>query len=109
MGTGRSRGGDKVNREEAKRWAALFTALANGEELQYRSGGKWTTTSQINPVAHVAAQYRIKPKPIELEVWYNPNPSEHMRSAIGVDAHTVDVNYWKARGYTKIKVREVQD
>ena len=101
---------NNLKREEAKKWAALFTALANGEELQYRSGGKWTTTSKINPVAHVAAQYRIKPKPIEFEVWYNPNPPARSRNIIGVSENCAsDDNFWKERGYTKIKVCEVQD
>lgn len=111
MGTDRNRGGDEVNREEAKKWVKLFQAVADGEQLQFYSdsSASWADVRNTpNVGCWPARRYRVKPKPVELEVWYNPNPPGHLRSVIG--AGTVSGDYiWKEKGYTKIKVREVQD
>ena len=103
-----------MNREEAKKWAALFQAVADGESLQRYSHktNRWEDLSigeRPNVHTYFPHEYRIKPKPIEIEVWYNPNPPGHLRSVIGAAAHTAGDSSWKAKGYTKIKVREVQD
>lgn len=95
-----------MNREEAKKWAELFTAAAEGEEIQKQVNGKWATVTSIQTYGHSPSRYRVKPGPVEVWVWYNPNPPDHLKNVIGADS---DDAYWKAKGYTKIKVREVQD
>lgn len=99
-----------MKREEAKKWAELFQAIGDGGQIQFYSNnnGSWIDVTQPNIGCWPAERYRVKPKPIELEVWYNPNPPGHLRSVIGTG--TVSGDYiWKEKGYTKIKVREVQD
>lgn len=102
-----------MNREEAKKWAALFQAVADGESLQRYScrSSQWEDLSSgecPNVYTYFPHEYRVKPKPIEFEVWYNPNPRPGLRRAVSVEYDDGEV-YWKDRGYTKIKVREVQD
>lgn len=100
------------NREEAKKWAALFQAVADGESLQrYNSkNARWEdlpSGERPNVVVYFPHEYRIKPKPAEFEVWYNPNPPCEWRRA--VSAEIPGEVCWKGRGYNKIKMREVQD
>ena len=106
---------NNLKREEAKKWAALFQAIADGESLQRYNhmNIRWEDLSSDecpNVHTYFPHEYRIKPKPVEFEVWYNPNPPARSRNIIGVSENCAsDDNFWKEKGYTKIKVREVQD
>ena len=95
-----------MKREVAKKWAAIFTAIAEGKKIQYNRQGKWCTPVEICTDFHSPDSYRIAPDPVELWVWYNPNPPDHLKNVIGADS---DDAYWKGKGYTKIKMRELQD
>lgn len=110
MEAARSGGETAVNTETAKQWAMLFTAFSEGRHVQVIVDGRWLTATSIQTDGWSPSRYRIKPKPVEFEVWYNPNPPAHLRNIIGASENcAADDDFWKGKGYTKIKVREVQD
>ena len=97
-----------MNREEAKKWVELFQAVADGEHLQFYSQSKASLVDVRTPSVGCwpAARYRVKPKPVELEFWYNPNPKSYWSKAYLVFPGT---EYFVDEGYTKIKMRQVFD
>ena len=99
-----------MKREVAKKWAVIFAAMAEGKKIQYKQNGKWSTTDSVWVDLYSPDSYRIAPDPVELWVWYHPNPPAHLRNIIGASENCAsDDDFWKDKGYTKIKVREVQD
>lgn len=88
-----------MNKDNAKDYLPLVQALAEGKTIQYvirRSHNIWAdmeeTVFQMSP-----ENYRIKPEPLEFEVWTN---GEHSVCAGNFEFAHIP-------GYRKIKVREV--
>ena len=97
-----------MNQEEAKKWVELFQAVADGWQLQFYSHTKasWVDVCTPNSGDWPAVRYRVKPKPVELEFWYNPNPKSYWSKVYLVSPGT---EYFVDEGYTKIKMRQVLD
>ena len=57
-----------------------MTAFANGEEVQFNSGLRWTTVTEATFEAHPRF-YRIAPKP--RKVWVNEYPNQKFGKLFG--------------------------
>lgn len=94
-----------MNKNNAKDFLPLVQALAEGKTIQLRTddGSRWVDLCAPafngNP-----AEYRIKPEPVELEVWYNPG-TKAMHS---MEGHHVRSD-WHASGYHRMRVREIEE
>ena len=97
-----------MNKEQTLKAVEVMKAYAEGKPIEYKGAlddEVWMSLSE--PVwdwYHFV--YRVKRVPVKLWVWYNPNPPQHLKHVIGADSNDA---YWKDKGYTMIKVREVQD
>lgn len=102
-----------MNKDNAKNYLPLVQALAEGKTIQYRPRGedigsvafpylKWTDVSADLIFNHPPDRYRVKPEPIELELWYRTDVT-CAYVARSTDAET----YWTEQGFRKIKVKEV--
>lgn len=62
-----------MNKDNAKQFLPLVQALADGKTIQILDDGKWRDflSKEIGFSFH-HEQYRIKPEPIEMDVWYAP-------------------------------------
>lgn len=93
--------------ERAKELLPVFQAFAEGKQIQLRLGARpghaheleqWEDVSQ--PLWLPACEYRIKPAPVECDMWYNPAQNQFAMMPL---ATVIDGLY----GWKKIKMREV--
>lgn len=92
-----------MNKDNAKDFLPLVQALADGKTIQFKSTrhNYWmdaSTPTFVEP----ASWYRIKPEPIELELWYNDANGD--TCAVSPKDKEQD---WVNVGYRKIKMREI--
>lgn len=103
-----------MNREETKLAIKVMQAYADGETIQSREGKRswqipsgWKTIDGMEPdwdwYNHY---YRIKPEPMEIEVWVRPNGE---RAGIVEPADDSAIRKGTELGWTKRKFREVMD
>ncbi len=92
-----------MNKDDAKEYLPLVQALVEGKTIQFKSylGGEWSDASTPT-FTEPASKYRIKPEPIELELWY------HEKAGTTCYVRTEDRDdCWAGAGFRKIKVKEV--
>lgn len=103
-----------MNKAQTERAIEVMQAYLDGKPIEYQRNGMspefWIAVNKYPEPRWDWGMfdYRVKPDPIEFEVWYNPNPLRGCRRAVSVKDGG-DEAYWKDRGYNKIKMREVQD
>lgn len=83
-----------MNKDNAKEYLYLVQALAEGKTIQTKNICGWTDMGEIHFIDR-ASSYRIKPEPLEFEMWVDER----------VDMVRVDMTGMP--GWRKIKVREV--
>lgn len=76
-----------MTKEEAKQWAELFTAYAEGKSIEYRmraEGGEWLERTSFDYWDTERYEYRVKPQHgtrrmtnQELADWLRDEPHEH--------------------------------
>lgn len=103
-----------MNKAQTKHAVEVMQAYIDGKPIEYQrialSPEPWNAVTVEASWDWWKFNYRVKPEPVEVYVWYNPNPPPHLRNIIGTsEACASDDYYWCERGYTKIKMREVQD
>lgn len=87
-----------MTKEEAKQWAELFAAYAEGKTIQYRmreEGGEWIERTSFDYWDTERYEYRVKPTPKtrrmtnqELADWLRDEPQEH-REYKFMDGHSI--------------------
>lgn len=91
--------------ERAKELLPVFQAFAEGKQIQLRLGARpghaheleqWEDVSQ--PLWLPACEYRIKPAPVECDMWYHPALNQFV---VG------EGQVYVTHGWKKIKMREV--
>lgn len=90
-----------MNIDEAKAILPIIQAFAEGKVIQMKEDGKWKTYDTYS-FTSPAELYRIKPEPIELELWYND--ANGATCAVLPNDKEQD---WVNVGYRKIKMREI--
>lgn len=91
-----------MDRQTAKNIVAnigVIQAYAEGKTIEFFSFGKWKEIFQPDfdsPATH----YRVKPEPIEIEIWYKDGV-QVCDVAVGDDVLMTGL------GYRKMKMREV--
>lgn len=88
---------------------AITKAWLEGKPLQMQNPNtlEWYDRSELSaPMAPYFSQskYRIKPSPVETEVWYNPKPAHDWYS---IYDEGFNANVMLTHGYRKILLREV--
>lgn len=94
-----------MNKDNAKDFLPLVQALADGKTIQFRQQPSFPWTDLVPAELGFiwdSTNYRIKPEPIELELWY------HLASGGTCDVKFTDKESdWTSQGFRKIKVKEV--
>ena len=95
-----------MNREEAKKWYALFSAMDEGKTIQRRDGDSdvWLDIHDSQDLWGGAFFYRIKPKPFEM--WLVLDHTGALDASWKTEFHASA--YASTRpGYRVVLVREV--
>lgn len=59
-----------MNKDNAKQFLPLVQALADGKTIQILDYGQWRDFLKEIAFSCPPEDYRIKPEPIEMDVWY---------------------------------------
>lgn len=89
------------DQQEARDFADVMLAYASGKTIEYRirytefgePGSLWSDHPEIPAWDWSRFEYRVKPQPMEIEVWVHPDGRQFMDS--------------EHDGWTKKKFREV--
>lgn len=96
-----------MNRKKAARVLhniEVLKAFVNGAIVQIFAGGTWTDLESPN-FDDETTQYRVKPAPVEMEVWYHDSgKGDRLYQAQAIKESD---SYMRSQGYRKITVREV--
>lgn len=94
--------------ELARQRDVMVAYVEKDAAIEHRelAGGEWCA-SAIPQFNWQHYDYRVKPEPVELEVWYNPTPPAGFR--VGYADAAPETVYLRGEGYTKIKMRQVLD
>ena len=87
--------------EQAKQFLPLFQAVADGKTLQSLQGDEWKDV--VSSITYKSAErYRIKPEPMEFDVWV---------TVIGSKVYAIDndMGNYEKEGWRKIRVREITE
>ena len=89
-----------MTQEEAKEYLPIIKAFADGEAIEFYHFGAWRNAIAFDP--EMAAHYRIKPEPLEFDVWVCP---------VGDRANATDSDMlpYACEGWRKIRVREITE
>ncbi len=99
-----------MNKTEAKNLIGnfeLIKAFSKGETIQYNGVNGWQDGHNLAFLEHPDL-YRLKPKPIELEIWYRDLIGNPALAEVCRVSDEVDEDFMKGQGFQKIKVREIE-
>lgn len=66
-----------MTRDNAKKLLPIITAFAEGKDVQSRPEGRETWSNEKDPAFHPPFEYRLKPEPMEIEVWVDASGNPH--------------------------------
>lgn len=62
-----------MTREQCQALLPIMQAFAEGKEIQYRNSDVDSWINDSDPFWGNSGQWRIKPEPLEIEVWVTPD------------------------------------